>query len=108
MEIKINREILGYTENMFFGLTLRQIIFSALAAASGCLVYMLSDKALGNELSGWLSVIAAFPFAAAGFFRYNGMSAEEFAVAFIISKLPLSGELRYKSELNIFTDGKDN
>ena len=30
MEVKINREIRNYTESMFFGLSLRQLIFSAL------------------------------------------------------------------------------
>ena len=29
MEVKINREIRNYTESMFFGLSMRQFIFSA-------------------------------------------------------------------------------
>lgn len=33
LEVKINREIRNYTESMFFGLSLRQLIFSALAVA---------------------------------------------------------------------------
>ena len=31
MEVKINREIRNYTESVFFGLSLRQFIFSVLA-----------------------------------------------------------------------------
>ena len=31
MEVKINREIRNYTESMFFGLSLRQFVFSILA-----------------------------------------------------------------------------
>ena len=34
MEVKINREIRNYTEAMFFGLSLRQFIFSACACVS--------------------------------------------------------------------------
>ena len=30
MEVKINREIRNYTESMFFGLSMRQFIFSIL------------------------------------------------------------------------------
>lgn len=30
MEVKINREIRSYTESMFFGLTMRQFVFSLL------------------------------------------------------------------------------
>ena len=33
MEIKINREIRNYTESVFFGLSLRQCVFSVLAMA---------------------------------------------------------------------------
>jgi hypothetical protein len=40
-KLKINREIRDYTESMFFGLSLRQFIFSALACSlrSGCISY---------------------------------------------------------------------
>ena len=31
MEVKINREIRNYTESMFFGLSMRQFVFSVLA-----------------------------------------------------------------------------
>ena len=31
MEVKINREIRNYTESMFFGLSMRQFVFSLLA-----------------------------------------------------------------------------
>ena len=31
MEVKINKEIRNYTESMFFGLSMRQFIFSVLA-----------------------------------------------------------------------------
>ena len=41
MEVKINREIRNYTESMFFGLSLRQLIFSALAVALAVGLYFL-------------------------------------------------------------------
>ena len=41
MEVKINREIRNYTESMFFGLSLRQLIFSALAVAVAVGLYFL-------------------------------------------------------------------
>ena len=37
MEVKINREIRNYTESMFFGLSMRQFIFSVLA----CIIFSL-------------------------------------------------------------------
>ena len=39
MEIKINKEIRGYTESMFFGLNLRQFLFSVLAVGVAVAIY---------------------------------------------------------------------
>ena len=39
MEVKINREIRNYTEYIFFGLSLRQFIFSVLACVVAVVLY---------------------------------------------------------------------
>ena len=49
MEVKINREIRNYTEAMFFGLSMRQFIFSACA----CVVAVGSGGGLGPESRNW-------------------------------------------------------
>ena len=49
MEVKINREIRNYTESMFFGLSLRQLIFSALAMAVAVGLYFLLKPYVGTE-----------------------------------------------------------
>ena len=80
MEIKINKEIKDYHESMFFGLSARQFICSVLAA----------------------------PFAAAGFFKYNGMTFEKFAAAYIRSEFLASGRRVFKSEnilYNLYREG---
>ena len=41
MEVKINREIRNYTESMFFGLSLRQFVFSLLAVGVAVLLYFV-------------------------------------------------------------------
>ena len=41
MEVKINREIRDYTESMFFGLSIRQFVFSLLAVIAAVAVYFL-------------------------------------------------------------------
>ena len=43
MEVKINREIRNYTEAMFFGLSMRQFIFSACACVVAVGLYFLLD-----------------------------------------------------------------
>lgn len=86
MEVKINREIQEYQENIFFGLNLRQLVFSALAIAAAVAIYFGLRNVLGTETVSWLCVVGALPFGAMGFVKYNGMSAEEFIGAFVKSE----------------------
>ena len=100
MEIKVNREIREYTESMFFGLSLRQFFFSVLACGVAAGIYLGLNPILGTETTSWLCIVAAFPFAAMGFLKYNGMTAEKFIAAwikstFIIPKVLTFGNTNY-------------
>ena len=98
IEIKINKEVRDYQESIFFGLSLRQFVCSAMAIAVAILLYFLLGRILGSGEVGWVCILAAFPFAICGFFRYNGMCFEQFAWAFIRSELLYPQRLVYKSE----------
>ena len=87
MEVKINREIREYTESMFFGLTLRQFIFTVLAAATSIISYFILRPVIGIEAVSWVCMLTAVPFAVLGFVRYNGMPAEKFIWAWIKSEI---------------------
>ncbi len=87
MEVKINREIRNYTESMFFGLSLRQFIFSVLACGVAVALYFLTIPFLNLETVSWLCIIGAAPFGAVGFIKYHGMTAEQFIWAWIRSVL---------------------
>lgn len=77
MDIKINKEIRDYSENMILGLNIRQAIFSAAAiVVSAGLFFLLRDK-FNIEIISWICIIAAFPFVFMGFFRYHELSAEQ-------------------------------
>lgn len=78
LEVKINREIRDYTESMFFGLSMRQSVFSILAIAIAVGLYFLLKPYVGTQVVSWMCVLGAFPFAAMGFVRYHGMTAEQF------------------------------
>ena len=83
MEIKINKEIRDYQESIIMGLSARQFLFSAAAVVAAVGVYFTLRKPLGSETVSWVSVLAAFPFAALGFIKYHGMTAEQFAAAYL-------------------------
>jgi len=77
LDIKINKEIRDYSENMILGLNIRQAIFSAAAiVVSAGLFFLLRDK-FNIEIISWICIIAAFPFVFMGFFRYHELSAEQ-------------------------------
>lgn len=78
MKVKINREIRNYTESMFFGLSLRQSIFSVLACGVAVGLYFLLKPHLGTETVSWVCILEAAPLAALGFVKYNGMTTEKF------------------------------
>ena len=78
LEVKINREIRNYTESMFFGLSMRQCVFSVLAIGVAVLLYFMLKPYVGTETVSWMCILGAAPFAALGFFTYHGMTAEQF------------------------------
>ena len=96
MEVKINREIRNYTESMFFGLSLRQFVFSLLAVGVAVGLYFLLRPHLGTETVSWVCILGAAPFAALGFVSYHGMTAEQFLWTWIRSELLEPKEIRFE------------
>ncbi|MEG0257790.1 MAG: PrgI family protein [Christensenella sp.] len=98
MEVKINREIREYQESIFFGLNLRQLVFSILAVGVAVAIYFGLKAPLGAETVSWLCILGAAPFAAIGFVKYNGMTAEQFVMAYIKSEFLIPKRLMFQSE----------
>lgn len=94
---KINREIRNYTESMFFGLSLRQFIFSVLACGVAVGLYFLLRPYVGTETVSWVCILGAAPFAALGFVKYNGMTAEKAIYAWIKSEFLMPKKLVFHS-----------
>jgi hypothetical protein len=109
MEVKLLKDIRNYSENIFFGLSLRQFVFAALAVGSSVAAYFLLKNVLSGEAVGWICILAALPFAFLGFFKYQGLSAEQFlgvAVRYLFAptKLPRVNQNIY---YEILTKGRN-
>ena len=102
MEVKINREIRNYTESMFFGLSMRQFIFSILAMGVAVLLYFVLRPYVGTETVSWMCILGAAPFAAMGFITYHGMTAEQFLWAWLRSEFVEPRFLRSEPVNNIY------
>lgn len=96
MEVKINKEIRNYKESMFFGLSMRQFIFSVLAVAVAVVLYFVLKPIVGMETVSWVCILGAAPFAAIGFVTYHGMTAEKFLWAWIKSEILLPKRLTFR------------
>ena len=83
IEIRIPKEIKNYREKLFFGLTLRQCICAGAALLICVPLYIFGNRFLPQEAVSWAVVIIAAPLMMAGFFRYNDMNFEQFAVEFL-------------------------
>lgn len=83
--------MLKHKETIFFGLSLRQFACSAVAVGLAVGTYLLISPTLGKEPASWLCILAAAPFAIAGFFSYNGMTFEQFVWAFLKSEVFYAG-----------------
>ena len=66
-------------------------------------MYFGLKSTLGTEIVSWLCIVAAAPFAALGFIKYNGMTAEQFAWAWIKSELIYPREYKFQSR-NIYQE----
>lgn len=97
MEVKINREIRNYTESMFFGLSMRQFVFSVLAILVAVGLYFLLKPHFGTETVSWMCILGAAPFAALGFITYHDMTAEQFLRAWLRSELLEPKKLRFEA-----------
>ena len=97
VEVKINREIREYTESMFFGLSLRQFLFSVCAYGVAVLLYFLLRPYFSLETVSWICILAAFPFAVIGFVKYNGMTAEKFIFAYVKSEFLIPKKLIFQN-----------
>ena len=87
MNAKINKEIRNYSESIFFGLSMRQFVFSLLAVLVAVGLYYLLSPFFGLETLSWMVILAAAPFAVMGFVSYHGMSAEQLLITWIRSEL---------------------
>ena len=97
MEIKVNREIRDHSESLILGLSLRQLIFSALAILVAIGVYFLLREPFPLETLSWLCILCAAPFAALGFVKFNGLNATQLIVV-IVKYLLTPKLLLYKTE----------
>lgn len=103
MEVKINKEIRQYKENIFFGLSLRQFVYSFIACIVAIEIYFIFRPIFNIGTVSWLCIAGAVPFALLGFVKYNGMTAGQFFIAWVKSEILMPKKLVFKPN-NLYMD----
>lgn len=101
IEIKVPKEITEYKSKFMFGLTVRQFI--SLAAALGICVplYIFGKDFMPEDLVSWLIMLIGAPVLAFGFFRFHGMTFEQFLLLIFRQKF-VEPQRRKYIELPVF------
>ena len=107
MDIQINKEFRDYSETIYFGLNMRQLVFSAGAVGVAVSSYFLLKPYLSMETLSWLCIILAAPFAVLGFVTYKGMTAEQFIWAWLKSEILMPKRLVFKAEDRLRRESND-
>lgn len=112
MQAKISKEIRTYREEIFMGLSLRQLVCSGVAIGAAVGSYFALRGVLGRETVSWVCIVCAAPVAAAGFFTYDGLNFEQFLRAVWETIFLQAGprvwksENRYEQEMKVRKKGK--
>ena len=64
-------------------------------------IYFGLRPLVGSEEVGWMCILGAAPFAACGFFKYHGMTAEKLAWAWFKSEFLYPKKLVFQSESGV-------
>lgn len=101
ISVPVPKEITEYKEKIMFGMSGRQIIFSAiavvLAVGIGVICYLMG---MDISLIGYIIILATAPLMAMGFIRKNNMPFEKYLFLVLRSKMG-QNLLTYKTELLI-------
>ena len=108
MEVKINKDVREYTESMFFGLSLRQFIFSFIALVVAVVIYFWIKPFWSVETVSWMCVLGAAPFAVLGFVNYHGLNAEQLLWAWLKSEIIEPKKLIFESSTLYYDVLKEN
>ncbi len=73
MDRKINQEIRQYSAGVFWGLSLREILFIMGGGIAAGIVFMLCRGKFPVDILTMLCALAGLPIAAGGFVKYNGL-----------------------------------
>lgn len=98
MQIKATKEVREYQTVVYFGLTMRQLIFAALAGGLAVLCWALLRNKFSMDTISFICILIAAPLGAFGFIRWHGMYLEQLIPVLFRSKFLLCDTLYFRPQ----------
>ena len=96
MEVRLNKEIRDYEEQLLLGFTLKQLIAVAIAILLSVGSYMLLKDAIGKSISSWISMLLAAVPVTAGFLEMDGAKGAEVFILLLRNMLLSHRDIAYE------------
>ncbi|MBR6228374.1 MAG: PrgI family protein [Eubacterium sp.] len=77
MNIEVNRDLDRFKESVILGLSLKQLIYSAIALSAGAGIVLLVYPYVGLTMAAYITVPVVAPIALTGFYSFHGMTFVE-------------------------------
>ena len=98
MEVKMNKEVTEYRENVFMGLSVRKVVWLVLAGIVAICVYFWAKPRFGENVTSILCMISAVPCILMGFFKRNGLYFDRYILTVFRFYFVVPRFLYFKSE----------
>lgn len=101
LEVKIPEEIMKLQENVWLGLTLRQVIATILTLIITTCSFVFIKPWIGEDFAIFIGAVLATPVILIGFVKWHGMTGEKILMLVIIHHFFTPKKITFKST-NIF------
>ena len=68
----VRKDIREYEPKILFGLSIRQLAYTGLAAAVGCVTFLVARQLVGDDVAGYIILLEVIPLFALGFAKRDG------------------------------------
>ncbi len=98
MEIKTNKDVTEYEENVFIGMTMRQTALGIAGVAVVAGAYFMTYSRMNSNLASWVAIGLGLPCFLFGFAKPHKMKLEKFLVIWFRSNFLEHRRLPFRTE----------
>lgn len=98
MEMKTNKDVTEYEENVFIGMTMRQTVLGIAGVAIIAGAYFMTYNRMNSNMASWVAIGFGLPCFLFGFAKPHKMKLEKFLATWVRCNFLEHRRLSFKSE----------